>query len=197
MIMASPAKLSHVALYSQQVPVICDWYVRLLDGRVVHEASGVAFLTYDDEHHRIAIADSAAMREVRAEALVGDGSGPAALSPKEIEIAALPPHGLAHIAFTYPTLQDLLENWERLKNESVLPVLAINHGPTTSMYYADPDGNQIELQVDNFETPEEGTAFMGSESFANNPFGEVFDPETMLSRLRAGEPAAELAAPTW
>jgi hypothetical protein len=129
--MASPAKLSHVALYSQQVPVICDWYVRLLDGRVVHEASGVAFLTYDDEHHRIAIADSAAMREVRAEALVGDGSGPAALSPKEIEIAALPPHGLAHIAFTYPTLQDLLENWERLKNESVLPVLAINHGPTT------------------------------------------------------------------
>jgi hypothetical protein len=65
----------------------------------------VAFLTYDDEHHRIAIADSAAMREVGAEALVGDGSGPAALSPKEI--AALPPHGLAHIAFTYPTLQDL------------------------------------------------------------------------------------------
>jgi hypothetical protein len=38
---------------------------------------------------------------------------------------------------------------------------------------------------------------MESESFANNPLGEVFDPETMLSRLRAGEPAAQLAAPTW
>jgi hypothetical protein len=65
------------------------------------------------------------------------------------------------------------------------------------MYYADPDGNQIELQIDNFATPEEGTAFMESESFANNPLGEVFDPETMLSRLRAGEPVAQLAAPTW
>jgi catechol-2,3-dioxygenase len=170
-----------------------DWYVRLLDGRVVHEASAVVFLTYDDEHHRIAIADAAAMREVGAEALVGDGSGPAALSPKEI--AALPPHGLAHIGFTYPAMHDLLENWERLKNESVLPVIAINHGPTTSMYYA--DGNQIELRIDNFETTEEGTAFMESESFANNPLGEAFHPETMLSRLRAGEPAAALAAPTW
>jgi catechol-2,3-dioxygenase len=195
MVMAPPAKLSHVVLYSQQVPVMRDWYVRVLDGRVVHEAPGVVFLAYDDEHHRVAIADPAAMREVGAEALVGDGSGPAALSPKEI--AALPPHGLAHVAFTYRTLQDLLENWERLKDDSVLPVLAINHGPTTSMYYADPDGNQIELQIDNFATPEEGTAFMESESFANNPVGEVFDAETMLSRLRAGEPAAQLAAPTW
>jgi catechol-2,3-dioxygenase len=193
--MASPAKLSHVVLYSQQVPVMREWYVRLLDGRVVHEAPGLVFLTYDEEHHRIAIADPAAIRESGADALVGDSSGPAALSAREI--AALPPHGLAHVAFTYPALLDLLENWERLRNESVLPVLAINHGPTTSMYYADPDGNQIELQIDNFDTPEEGTAFMESDSFAENPIGEVFDPNTMLSRLRAGEPAAELAAPTW
>jgi hypothetical protein len=155
----------------------------------------VVFLTYDEEHHRIAIADPTAMREGGAEALVGDGSGPAALSPREI--AALPAHGLAHIAFTYPTLGDLLENWERLRSESVLPFLSINHGPTTSMYYADPDGNQIELQIDNFETTGEGTAFMESESFAKNPVGEVFDPGKMLSRLRAGEPTAELTAPTW
>lgn len=191
--MASPVRLSHVVLYSQRVPVMRDWYVRLLDGRVVHEAPGMVFLTYDEEHHRIAIADPAAMRAAGAESLIGDG--PAALSPEEI--AALPPHGLAHIAFTYRTLRDLLENWERLKNDSVLPVVAINHGPTTSMYYADPDGNQIELQIDNFDTPEAGTAFLESDSFANNPVGEAFDPESMLTRLRAGEPAAELAAPTW
>lgn len=194
-ITASPAKLSHVVLYSRQVPVLRDWYLRLLDGRVVHEAPGVVFLTYDEEHHRVAIADPTALPEGGAEALVGNGSGPAALSPEET--AALPPQGLAHIAFTYPTLGDLLENWERLRSDSVLPFLSINHGPTTSMYYADPDGNQIELQIDNFETTAEGTAFMRSESFADNPLGEVFDPETLLSRLRAGAPAAELTAPTW
>ena len=91
-IMASPAKLSHVVLYSQQIPVMRDWYLRVLDGRVVHEAPGVTFLTYDDEHHRVAIADPTAMREVGAEALVGGGSGPVAGSWKEI--AAWPPHGL-------------------------------------------------------------------------------------------------------
>ncbi|HEV7976854.1 VOC family protein [Amycolatopsis sp.] len=193
--MSSPAKLSHVVLYSQQVQHMRDWYVRLLDGRVVHETPAIAFLTYDDEHHRIAIADAAAMQEIGAGDLVKEGSGPAEIPAGAS--AALAPQQLAHIAFTYPTLKDLLENWERLRNESVLPVLAVNHGPTTSMYYADPDGNQIELQIDNFDTAEGGTAFMGSESFAKNPFGELFDPGTMLGRLRAGEPAAELAAPTW
>jgi catechol-2,3-dioxygenase len=192
-IMASPAKLSHVVLYSHQIPVLRDWYLRLLDGRVVHEAPAVAFLTYDEEHHRIAIADPTAIREAGAATLARGGAG--ALSPGEL--AALPPHGLGHIAFTYPTLGDLLENWERLKRDAVLPVMAVNHGPTTSLYYADPDGNQVELQIDNFETTEEGTAFMESGSFAANPLGELFDPETLLRRLRAGEPAAELTAPTW
>jgi catechol-2,3-dioxygenase len=124
-----------------------DWYVRLLDGRVVHETPAIAFLTYDDEHHRIAIADAAAMQEIGTGDLGREGSGPAEIPAGAS--AALAPQQLAHIAFTYPTLKDLLENWERLRNESVPPVLAVNHGPTTSMYYADPDGNQIELQLRN------------------------------------------------
>ena len=32
-----------------------------------------------------------------------------------------------------------------------MPVRTINHGPTVSMYYKDPDGNQVELQVDVFD----------------------------------------------
>ena len=191
--MPSPVKLAHVVLYSRQIPVMRDWYLQVLEGHVVHEMPGGVFLTYDDEHHRIAIFDPVALQEAAGQALEGDA--PVALTPEQIDV--LPPHGLAHIAFTYRSLQDLLENWERLKNESVLPVIAINHGPTTSMYYSDPDGNQLELQIDNFASPDEGTAFMESESFAKNPIGVVFDPETMIDRLRAGEPAAALTAPTW
>jgi hypothetical protein len=51
--------------------------------------------------------------------------------------------------------------------------------------------------VDNFPTPEEGVAFMESESFARNPIGVPFDPDAMLKRLREGEPAAGLIAPSW
>lgn len=195
--MPSPAKLAHVVLYSRQVPVMRDWYVNVLDAHVVYETPTLSFITYDNEHHRIAIGDPVAAQKMGEEALKVVGSTPTVAELSLEELAALPRHGLAHIAFTYDTLADLLGNWERLDEQSVRPILTVNHGTTTSMYYADPDGNQIELQVDNFDTAEEGTAFLESESFARNPVGELFDPADLLTRLRAGEDPAKLTVPTW
>ncbi|MFJ8968537.1 VOC family protein [Streptomyces anulatus] len=185
--MASPRKLAHVVLYSSQVPVMRDWYLKVLDAQVVYETPAGVFLTYDEEHHRIAIAAP------DAAAKLGGGAGELAGGNAEEGRSRT----LGHIAFTYATLQELLENWERLAEDAVLPFLAVNHGPTTSMYYADPDGNHIELQIDNFSTVEEGTAFMKSDGFAGNPFGEAFDPADMLAELRAGASAEELSTPTW
>ena len=51
-----------------------------------------------------------------------------------------------------------LYTYARLKGDGIEPYWCINHGPTTSLYYKDPDGNQIELQVDNFPTPRRRTA---------------------------------------
>jgi catechol 2,3-dioxygenase-like lactoylglutathione lyase family enzyme len=130
MVVVSPVKLSHVVLYSRQVPIMRDWYVNVLGGRVVHEAPGIVFLTYDDEHHRVAVADPAALAEVGGGLLVGEAG--AELSAELL--AALPPHGLAHVAFTYGALLELLETWERLQGDAILPVHALNHGPTTSLY---------------------------------------------------------------
>src|SRR3546814_1987062 len=90
-------------------------------------------------------------------------------------------------AFTYATLADLMATYERLRDKGIRPVFPINHGPTTSMYYADPDGNQIELQVDNYDKIEDATAFFYSEAFAENPVGVEFDPDELLRRLRAGD----------
>ena len=55
------------------------------------------------------------------------------------------------------------------------------------MYYEDPDGNRIELQVDNFATPEEAYAFMSGPVFAANPIGVEFDPDFVLGKYRSGE----------
>jgi YD repeat-containing protein len=200
--MVSPVKLAHVVLWTRQVPQMRDWYVQVLAGRTVHENPAGAFLTYDDEHHRIAVTDPDVAAKMAAElagtseGLVGTG-GVTTSDISAEDLAALPLHGLSHIAFAYGTLEDLLANYERLEQESISPTMTINHGTTTSMYYADPDGNQVELQVDNFETAEEGVAFMESESFARNPVGVPFDPDAFLTRLRAGERAADLVAPTW
>jgi catechol-2,3-dioxygenase len=194
--MTSPTKLAHVVLWTKQVPRMRDWYVTVLDGRVVYENPAAAFLTYDDEHHRVALADPDGAAKLAGElgggsdGLVGAGSSSGGGGEPGL-------HGLSHVAFTYAGLDDLLENFERLQGVSIEPTSAINHGTTTSLYYADPDRNQIELQVDNFGTTEEGVAFMESESFARNPIGVPVDPAALLARLRAGESAEVLTRPTW
>src|SRR3546814_5760383 len=82
-----------------------------------------------------------------------------------------------------------MATYERLRDKGIRPVFPINHGPTTSMYYADPDGNQIELQVDNYDKIEDATAFFYSEAFAENPVGVEFDPDELL---RSEEHTSEL-----
>jgi len=55
------------------------------------------------------------------------------------------------------------------------------------MYYEDPDGTEVETQVDNYDTAEEGVEFIEGESFAENPIGVDFDPEVLVRRVRNGE----------
>ena len=56
--------------------------------------------------------------------------------------------GVDHVAYTYASLNDLLENYAQLKEKGIRPYWCVHHGITVSMYYADPDGNQMEFQVD-------------------------------------------------
>ena len=160
----APAKLAHVVRRTTRLEEMIAWYETVLAARVVHRDDMLAFLTYDDEHHRIAIARIPGLE---------DGSQMAA--------------GTDHIAFTYEDLGDLLNTWARLRAEGIEPYWCLNHGPTTSMYYKDPDGNRIEFQVDNFGSVEEGSRWMRTDAFASNPIGVVFDPDDLLARYRAGE----------
>ena len=144
------------------------WYETVLAARTVHSDGMLAFLTYDDEHHRIAIARIPGLEEAPAMHA-----------------------GTDHIAFTHADLGDLLNTWARLKSEGIEPYWCLNHGPTTSMYYKDPDGNKVELQIDNFDT-DETNRWMGSGEFAQNPIGIIFEPEEMLARYRSGEPLETL-----
>ena len=77
------------------------------------------------------------------------------------------------------------------------PLTPIQHGVTTSLYYRDPDGNLVELQVDNFASPEAATAYMRGEEFAADPIGPAFDPQAMLDALRAGTPVSQLVTRRW
>lgn len=163
-----PAKLAHIVLRSARFKQTVDWWTTVLGAHSVHSNDALVFLTYDDEHHRIAI--------MRNPELGDEGRCHA---------------GLEHVAFTYASLDDLVTTYERLRDAGITPILAINHGMTLSLYYQDPDGNQAELQVD-LVTPAQAESFMASEMFAANPLGVPFDPEEMAAQHRAGQPITAL-----
>ena len=73
-----------------------------------------------------------------------------------------------------------------------MPYWTINHGPTISMYYKDPDGNRLELQYDVFERPEQVQAFFAGGAYEENFIGVKFDPQDLLTRYEAGEPLQQL-----
>lgn len=160
----SPSALAHVVLRTSNQKAMEDFYVTFLGGRVVHKNEVLSFITYDEEHHRIA--------------LFADPS----TNPKVPTSC-----GLEHIAFSFPTLSDLILTYRQRKARGISPIWCVNHGPTTSIYYRDPDKNVLETQVDNFDTSDAANEFMSSDAFAENPIGTDFDPEDMIRRLKAGE----------
>lgn len=167
-----PIKLAHAVLRSnERFEAMCEWYRNLLNAEYAHKDPMTCFMTYDDEHHRIAV--------VRVS---GAGDRPAGTV------------GVEHIAFTFGSLSDLMETFARLKQQDTLPIVAINHGMTTSLYYEDPDRNRLELQVDNFDTQDEIDAFFQSGVMAINPIGVRFDPDELLAKVRSGTPEKLLKA---
>jgi catechol 2,3-dioxygenase-like lactoylglutathione lyase family enzyme len=175
-----PTKLAHVVFQTNRMKEMSDWYCAVLDGRVVYENAHLCFVTYDDEHHRVAFLDFGPLAP-------RDPSAGAELGVKAIEQP-----GLHHVAFTFGSMGDLLDTYARLQARGLRPFFCVNHGPTTSMYYRDPDGNRVELQIDNFATAEEGQAWMHSAAFARNPIGVEYDPDELVRKFRAGVPVAEL-----
>lgn len=160
----SPSMLAHVVLRTGNLAKMADFYTTFLGGTVTHGNDFLSFITYDEEHHRIALI---AMPDT---------------APK-IPTSA----GLEHIAFSFPTLSALLLAYRQRKARGIPPLWCVNHGPTTSIYYRDPDGNMLETQVDNFDTVDQATRFMTSEAFSVNPIGTDFDPEELIARIRKGE----------
>ena len=72
-----------------------------------------------------------------------------------------------------------------------MPVRTINHGPTVSMYYKDPDGNQVELQVDVFDKAG-AASYFNTEAFISNPIGVLYKADQMLADYEAGVPEVDL-----
>ena len=151
-----------------------DWYVRVFNSKVQYQSPVIASVTYGEEHHPLALLN---LGIVKGEA---DARAPRA-QPR-----------VGHVALGYCSLAEMRNKYVELKAKGVRSYWCVHHGITLSLYYADPDGNQMEFQVDCFPTVDEANAFMYGPHFEANPIGVEFDPEVPLARLKAGTPEAEL-----
>lgn len=165
----APSKFAHVVYLTSAYEQLIAWYKLVFEAQAVFANENICFLTYDDEHHRIAI-----------------------IRVPDLDVRTPGTAGVHHVAYSFSGLAALLATYERLKGHGILPFWAVNHGPTTSLYYRDPDGNQMEFQVENFDTVAESAKYFFTKEFAQNPIGVEFDPESLLRALRKGVPESQL-----
>lgn len=168
----APPILHHVTMKTTRLAAMIEWYGAVAGMRVNFQDAVGAWMTNDGANHRIALL-----------AIPGLYDDP----EKRYRT------GMHHAAFEYPTFEDLMATYARLRDAGIAPAFCLDHGLTTSLYYSDPDANVVELQVDNFRDWQQSTQWMRTApEFRNNPIGVFFDPERVYRTHQSGLPAKEL-----
>ena len=167
-------KFHHVNLKTTRLQAMIDYYRTLVGAEVVFEDQVGAWLSNDDANHRIALL-----------------AFPNFVDDPEKDTRT----GMHHSAFEYDSFEDLNASYMRLRDAGITPALCLDHGMTFSYYYADPDGNNVELQVDTFGDWEKSKAWMRtSDEFKANPIGAFVDPEKVAADHADGMSFAEIHA---
>jgi catechol 2,3-dioxygenase len=162
----------HVNLKTTRLQEMIDFYRTLVGAEVVFQDQVGAWLSNDGANHRIAL--------LAFPNFVDD-------SEKDTRT------GMHHSAFEYASFEDLNASYLRLKEAGVTPALCLDHGMTLSYYYADPDGNHVELQVDCFRDWEKSKEWMrSSDEFKANPIGVFVDPERIAADAAGGMSFADI-----
>ena len=156
----------HTTFATLKLDEMVTFYEKIAGLEPVYYSPGGAWLTNDEANHRIALL-----------------ALPGLKAPEDKGHTA----GLHHTAFEYASFDQWLDNYIRLRDEDIVPFLNLDHGMTMSMYYQDPEGNGVEIQVDGFGDWAAGKEWMwASQEFGDNPIGVYFDPERLVEARASG-----------
>jgi catechol 2,3-dioxygenase len=165
-------KFHHVNLKTTRLREMIDWYATVIGAAVVHQYELGAWISNDEANHRIALL-----------------AFPNFVEDPERDTRV----GLHHTAFEYDGFGDLNASYLRLKAGGILPEFCLDHGMTFSYYYCDPDGNRVELQVDNFGDWAKSSMWMrDSVEFQEDPLGKFVDSERVAAAFAAGRSFEEI-----
>lgn len=165
-------KFHHTTFTTLKLDEMVQWYEKVCGLTPVYYGEEAAWLSNDEANHRIAL-----------------------LAFPDLKKAEDKGHhtGLHHTAFEYADFDNWVLNYKRLRDQGITPFVCLDHGMTMSMYYADPEGNGVEIQVDAFgDWNKSSTWVYFSEEFDANPIGFQFDPEKVLEAYLAGQGKDEI-----
>ena len=165
--------LHHVTMKTNRPAEMMSWYEKTIGLKPNFSGEEGAWLTNDAANHRVALLMTAGLTD----------------DPDKISHT-----GMHHLAFEYDNIAGLLSTYGRLKEEDdITPHACLDHGLTTSLYYVDPDGNSVELQVDNFGSWDKSSEWMRTApEYKSNPIGVNVDPDLLYQAWRAGADPQEL-----
>ena len=167
-------KLQHYALGTANLDAMIDWYRKVLGMTINYRStmpagaffSATAFVSNDEVHHRLVFFE-----------MPGLGSDFDKARHSRVQ----------HVAYEYETLDDLLGTYVRLKGLGILPVMAVDEGMQTAFYYADPDRNTVELNVNVYGNDWTATEHMKAQSsLGDRPRRMFVDPDKMIEARKAG-----------
>jgi catechol 2,3-dioxygenase len=141
--MIKPERIGHVVIKVRDIERSKKFYTEILGLQQMMELPKLKmafFASNGRDHHELACV------EVGAEA--------AGNQPKQI--------GLVHIAFRLRDEEHLQAAYREFKEKNVPIVFTVDHGVTKSIYFRDPDGNQLEVYCDN---PPEYVAKMAEKGY--------------------------------
>ena len=132
----APEDFHHVAFKTTNYEAMIDFYIRLFGCEPLYKSEELTFLAFDEEHHRVAIANTSVVFE-------NLGFIPKTIMRiKNWMNKTLPSIvGLDHISYKLNPIDKWFDFYHKAKERGLKPFWTINHGWITGMYYKDPDGN--------------------------------------------------------
>ncbi len=140
--MINPDRIGHVVLKVRDLARSRQFYTEVLGLELMFDTPGMAFLvSHRRDHHEIGLMEV----------------GAAAEAPKGPQV------GLSHVAFRLGDEAELIKAYRELKERDVPISFTVHHGITKSVYFLDPDGNQLEVywDVPPDQRPKAAKGYMG------------------------------------